>query len=257
MDHFFQWHDLPDPQRVGFAKMKLVGQAKLHWGNVKRRRERSREGPVLFWIEMKELLREKYVPLSYKQRLLDQWHTLRQGSMTVTEYIAKFDEYMMRCDVDEDPAVVLSRFRMGLKFDLQRELMPHMVTSLEHAYQMVQELEHYVRQSPARGFEIRPTVPRVAPQGARPQIGNQPRAQPGTQPVNRNRGNNVAGPSTRTAMPGQCYRCGGMGHIAAEFSNRGGRIAFVSEHSTEEEVAYEVEGDQNDEEITVQSLRAG
>ena len=39
MDHFFQWHGLPDPQRVGFAKMKLVGQAKLHWGNVERRRE--------------------------------------------------------------------------------------------------------------------------------------------------------------------------------------------------------------------------
>ena len=78
MDHFFEWHDLPDPHRVGFAKMKLALQAKLHWGNMECRCEQFGEGLVLFWIEMKELLKEKYVPLSYKQRLLDQWHVVRQ-----------------------------------------------------------------------------------------------------------------------------------------------------------------------------------
>ena len=57
--------------------------------------------------------------------------------MTVTKYIAKFDEYMMGCDMYEKPVVVLSRFHMGFRLDLHQELILHMVISLEHAYQVV------------------------------------------------------------------------------------------------------------------------
>ena len=58
-------------------------------------------------------LREKYLPMSYNQRLLDQWQRLTQGTRSVAEYIAKFDEFVMRCNVTEDESVTLSRFRAG------------------------------------------------------------------------------------------------------------------------------------------------
>ena len=74
---------------------------------------------ILTWGEMKETLIEKYVPTSYKQRLLDQWQHLSQWSKPVSEYITKFDEFMSRCDMDAEESMVLSHFWIGLRDDLQ------------------------------------------------------------------------------------------------------------------------------------------
>ena len=83
---------------------------------------------------MKAKLREKYLPVSYHQRLLDQWHRLTQGNKSVTEYIAKFDELAMRCGINESESVILSRFRSGLHDDVKRELYMREVRDLEQAY---------------------------------------------------------------------------------------------------------------------------
>ena len=34
MEHFFEWYELFEDRNVRFAKMKLVGRAKLHWDSV-------------------------------------------------------------------------------------------------------------------------------------------------------------------------------------------------------------------------------
>ena len=114
MDHYFEWYGMSENRQMRFAKMKLVGQAKLFWTNTERKIERVGRAPIIDWYEIKERLKEKYLPLSYRQKLFDQWQSLRQGSMFVADYIAKFEEYMMRCDIHEDPLVTLSRFKMGL-----------------------------------------------------------------------------------------------------------------------------------------------
>ncbi|MGV8048450.1 hypothetical protein PJP07_30070, partial [Mycobacterium kansasii] len=41
----------------------------------------------------KKTLKEKYLPFSYHLRFVEEWQSLRQGSMSVTEYIEKFEEY--------------------------------------------------------------------------------------------------------------------------------------------------------------------
>jgi len=43
-------------------------------------------------------LRLKYVPLSFSQQSLDKRNRLTQGNKPATDYIAKFDEYLNRCD---------------------------------------------------------------------------------------------------------------------------------------------------------------
>ncbi|CAL8179178.1 unnamed protein product [Prunus armeniaca] len=79
--------------------------------------------------------------------LLDEWQTLRQDDMPVVEYIAKFEEFMLRCDIREDRRMTLSRFRSGLRPELQRELIPHNVNTFERVFQIVQELEKYLKSS--------------------------------------------------------------------------------------------------------------
>ena len=72
--------------------------------------------------------------MSYHQRLLDQWQRLVQGNRSVAEYITKFDEFVMRCNVDESESVTLSRFRAGPREEIQRELFMREVNDLEQAY---------------------------------------------------------------------------------------------------------------------------
>ena len=90
---------------------------------------------------MKEKLKAKYHPVSYSQRMLDEWQTLKQGSKPVFEYITKFDEYMSWCDVVEDEVITLSRFRAGLREDLRWELIFREIYTIKDAYEIVQNYD--------------------------------------------------------------------------------------------------------------------
>jgi len=88
-------------------------------------------------------LKEKYLPASYHQRLLDHWQRLSQGNKSVSDYITKFDEYAIRCNIKEDESMVLSRFRAGRHEDIQREIFLREVGSLEQAYQIARNYKRF------------------------------------------------------------------------------------------------------------------
>ena len=76
MDQYFDWYDMSGERKCKFAKHKLVTQARLYWGNVERLARQRGEVPIVTWRAMKIRLRQKYLPMSYNQRLLDQWQRL-------------------------------------------------------------------------------------------------------------------------------------------------------------------------------------
>ncbi|KAL2501810.1 uncharacterized protein Fot_35658 [Forsythia ovata] len=89
--------------------------------------------------------------------------------MTSVEYIAKFKEFMLRYNVNEESLVTLSRFRTGLRLELQRELIPHDVNSLDQSYQLVQELERYLKTNTvAKRFNLCSNDLRATTFGAKP-----------------------------------------------------------------------------------------
>ena len=147
MDQYFDWYEMSEDRKCKFAKLKLVHQARLYWGNVERLARQRGDVPIVTWRAMKLRLREKYLPMSYHQRLLDQWKRLTQGNKSVAEYIAKFDEFVMRCNVDESELVTLSRFRARLREEIQKELFMREVHDLEIAYQIARDAERFHRGS--------------------------------------------------------------------------------------------------------------
>ena len=114
--------------------MKLLSQAKIYWLNTERLLAVRRHEPIETWDQMKAKLREKYLPPSHRQRLLDEWQKLNREGKSVTEYIEKFDSYLLRCGVYEDSDVTLSRFRAGLNESIQCELYLKEIDTLKHAY---------------------------------------------------------------------------------------------------------------------------
>lgn len=111
MDRFFAWYGVPEDRRVQFASLKQTGTVQLFWESVEELLECRCAPPVGSWDEMKCRLQEKYLPHSYKGHLLDQWNALTQGTRPVTEYVTQFDDFRMRCQIVEDEAMTLSRFR--------------------------------------------------------------------------------------------------------------------------------------------------
>ena len=46
---------------------------------------------------MKDEHKSKYMPPSFYARFLDKWHQFIQGNKSANEYVAKFDEFLIRC----------------------------------------------------------------------------------------------------------------------------------------------------------------
>jgi hypothetical protein len=63
---------LSDDRKVRFAKMKLIDEAKIYWIVVEDCLEIRGKPPITDWIKMKQKLQEKYLPQSYRNKLLDQ-----------------------------------------------------------------------------------------------------------------------------------------------------------------------------------------
>ena len=73
MDQYFDWYEMSKHRKFKFAKLRMIRQARLYWGNVERMSRQRGDIPIATWRAMKRKIREKYLPMSYKQRLLDQW----------------------------------------------------------------------------------------------------------------------------------------------------------------------------------------
>ena len=72
MNHYFNYYNMSDERRIRFAKIKLVGQAKQYWTNVEKLMTLRKQKSIQTWDEIKLKLQEKYLPVTDKQRLLDQ-----------------------------------------------------------------------------------------------------------------------------------------------------------------------------------------
>jgi len=85
---------------------------------------------------MKDELKGKYVSPSFSDRLIDKWHQYTQGNKSTKKYIAKFNEFLIRCCAfsKKGQAQILSRFRAGLKKTCGSALLVRRVTKFEKAY---------------------------------------------------------------------------------------------------------------------------
>jgi len=91
---------------------------------------------------MRAKLNQKYLLITFQDQQLDKWSRFDQGNRSAAQYIESFDEFLTRCSrfADESSTVTLSRFKSGLCENLCRELFARDVCDLEHAYQIVRDL---------------------------------------------------------------------------------------------------------------------
>ena len=68
---------------------------------------------------MKNLLKQKFIPVNYSRDLRASFQYLKQGSKTIVEYSEEFMTIQARCGLDEEEDVLVKRFFNGLTLDIQ------------------------------------------------------------------------------------------------------------------------------------------
>ena len=105
-----------DATRIRLAAFQLEGEARVWWRWVKT----SRDLEVMTWAEFQELFMGKYFPETAKHAKAHEFLKLKQGAMTVMDYVDRFTELARFADdyVATDLAKV-RRFENGLKLSIR------------------------------------------------------------------------------------------------------------------------------------------
>ena len=105
-----------DTTRIRLAAFQLEGEAQVWWNWAKT----SRDLDVMKWVEFYELFMGKYFPATARHAKAQEFLELKQGAMTVIEYVARFTELARFADdyVATDLAKV-RRFENGLRLSIR------------------------------------------------------------------------------------------------------------------------------------------
>ena len=108
-----------DTTRIRLAAFQLEGEARVWW----RWARTSRDLEVMTWAEFQELFMGKYFPETTRHAKAQEFLELKQGAMTVMDYVARFTKLARFADdyLATDLAKV-RRFENGLKFSIRARI---------------------------------------------------------------------------------------------------------------------------------------
>ena len=108
-----------DTTRIRLAAFQLEGEAQVWW----RWARASRDLEAMTWAEFQELFMGKYFPETARHAKAQEFLELKQGALTVMDYVARFTELARFADdyVATDMAKV-RRFENRLKFSIRAKI---------------------------------------------------------------------------------------------------------------------------------------
>ena len=109
-----------DAIKIRLAAFQLEGESHVWWDSVKA----SRDIEAMTWGEFHELFMDKHFLATARHAKAREFLELKQGTMIVLEYVAKFIELTYFADdyVATDMAKV-RKFEDGLKFSIRGKIM--------------------------------------------------------------------------------------------------------------------------------------
>ena len=104
-----------DAARIRLVAFQLEGEAQVWWNWAKT----SRDLEAMTWAKFHDLFMGKYFPDTARHAKTREFLELKQGTMTILEYVARFKElaYFVDDYVATDMAKV-RRFKNGLKLSI-------------------------------------------------------------------------------------------------------------------------------------------
>ena len=130
-----------DATRIRLAAFQLEVESQVWWDRVKA----SRNLKVMTWVEFRELFMGKYFPASARHAKAQEFLELKQGTMMVLEYVAKFTKLAHFTDdyVATDMAKV-RKFEDGLKLSFQGKIVGLLLQDMDSVVKTAIDIERKV-----------------------------------------------------------------------------------------------------------------
>ncbi|GKD98071.1 reverse transcriptase domain-containing protein, partial [Tanacetum coccineum] len=195
-------------------------------------RYRDDKHKVDMWDKMKRLLRDKFLPVTYKQDAYLDYQNLKQGSLSIEELISEFERMRMRCGAEEDEEQIIARFLGILRPKITNIVSLQKYYSFSDVCQLALRVERQLAQK-SKTFSKFPAYPRT------------PTAGPTNTRIGLIKVDPLVIPTTQTGTSNAiwCFKCQGLCHLKRDCPNKQ-ILAFVddteSKYDTEEGEAPEV-----------------
>ncbi|GKE91917.1 putative gag-pol polyprotein, partial [Tanacetum coccineum] len=109
--------------------------------NVEHERRLEGKKRIKTWSKLKECMKKRFVPHSYKQELYIQISSLKLGTKEVVDYIWEFEQLKIRTNVREAEEYTIARFIGGLNSTIAEKLKLQPLWTFEDACKMATTLE--------------------------------------------------------------------------------------------------------------------
>ena len=130
-----------DATRIRLATFRLEGESQIWWDWVRV----LRDPEMMTWGEFRELFIGKFFPASAKHAKAREFLDLKQGNMTVLEYVAKFTELARFGDdyVAIDMAKV-RKFEDGLKLSIRGKIVGFLLQDVNSMVRTAMAIEREI-----------------------------------------------------------------------------------------------------------------
>lgn len=138
--------DMTDADKVSSVANQLRGPAAIWWNQVEGGKCMQNLYPITTWAGMKQLLKLRFLPLSYGRDLARRCLGVKQGSKTVSEYTEDFRIMTTRAERAEDEEHTVEVYICGLGEDVRLGLPFQYFDTVTEAYQhalKVEETQNY------------------------------------------------------------------------------------------------------------------
>ena len=130
-----------DATRIRLATFKLEGESQVWWDWIRV----SRDLETMTWGEFRELFMSKFFSAPTRHEIAWEFLKLKQGSMTVLEYIAKFTE--LACFGDDYVATDMAKVRKfedGLKLSIRGKIVGFLLQDMESMVRKAMAIEREI-----------------------------------------------------------------------------------------------------------------
>jgi len=140
MDKFFTQYRMCDKRKIKNAASSLTSYALIWWKDLC-----DYEEDPQTWKNMKQYMRDEFVPTSHSIKLICELHYLQQHDKTVEEYYDALNTLLLRCGLDESQEAKKIRFLNGLNNDIWDILIDMEYNSLYDLFDLACEIEKQIK----------------------------------------------------------------------------------------------------------------
>jgi len=116
---FFNVHEVQNDQKVRLASLEFMDYA-MQWCHKTLMDIGLNKRPTMvFWEDLKECMRARFVPPHYRKDLLLKLQRFHQGTLSVDAYFKELETMLINIDMHESEESKMARFVSGLRRDIQ------------------------------------------------------------------------------------------------------------------------------------------